>query len=767
MFLRGIRAALFIHRQSAKSYIILQGNSRALLLWLIFFKQKKKKKKKKKKQMHVFIFLLMLCLRVQGFFSIGSDTVLVKVGDSVTLHTSVKMNGEEMITWYSYEKVIAQITGDLSYICTDVQCNKGNERFRDRLKLDHQTGSLTITNIRTRDSGDYDVWISSNSSEKRFSVLAHGFPSEQDEMKKKIVKEEESVTLDPGVVKKTNDMMTWYFNDTLIAEISDDPNKTCTDVQCNEGTVRFRDRLEVNHQTGSLTIMNTRTTDSGLYELQITSRNNSVSISSIKSFIVIVTGVDVVKVAVSVKEGDSFTLHTDVETDQQEMILWYFNGIQIAEINGDQSKIFTDDWRTERFRDRLELDHQTGSLTINDPRYSDSGIYELLIFGIRVSIKIFSAAVHYVSAAERDEIMRTWVKEGESVTLDPGVVKKTNDVMTWYFDDILIAEINEDLNKTHTDDQSEDGDERFRDRLQLDNQTGSLTIMNTRIIDSGPYKLQIISRNNSVSISSIKSLSVTVIGFFGVDTDGVSLFVKEGDSFTLYTDVETDKQEIILWYFNGFQIAEINGDQSKIFTDDWRTKKFRDRLKLDHQTGSLTINDPRYSDSGIYHLRIFSNRRGSTSRKIFVVGIYGVEEYYIMGLSDGSLTLDPGEVKKPNDLMTWYFNDTLIAEITGDQSKICTDDQCKERFRGRLQMDHQTGSLTITNIRIKDTGYYKLLRSSSDISIIKSFDVRVHGEYHLVMFSKYVLRSCRWLAERNHKSTVYSRVHVQFFVRGK
>uniref|UniRef100_A0A8C1T7Q2 Immunoglobulin domain-containing protein n=1 Tax=Cyprinus carpio TaxID=7962 RepID=A0A8C1T7Q2_CYPCA len=375
--------------------------------------------------MHVSIFLL-LCLRVHGFFHAGSDTVSVKKGNSVTLHTGIKMNKEDLFIWFSNIKVIAEITGDLFYICTDVQCKDGDERFRDRLKLDHQTGSLTIMNTRTTDSGDYTVWTS-NSSYKWFSVLVHGFHSEQDKMKKKIVKEEEFVTLDPGVVKKTNDIMMWYFNDFLIAEINEDSNKTCTDVQCEDADGRFRDRLKLDHQTGSLTIMNTRTTDSGLYKLQITSRNNSVSISSINSFIVIVTdvsGVDIVKVAVSVKKGDSVTLHTDVQTDQQEMILWYFDGFQIAEINGDQSKIFTDDWRTERFRDRLKLDHQTGSLTITNTRYTESGIYELLIFDIRVSIKIFSATVHGVYSAEGDEIKAISVKEEESVSLDPGVVKK-------------------------------------------------------------------------------------------------------------------------------------------------------------------------------------------------------------------------------------------------------------------------------------------------------------------------------------------------------
>ncbi|ROL55102.1 hypothetical protein DPX16_0797 [Anabarilius grahami] len=203
-------------------------------------------------------------------------------GDSVTLHTGVQTNQQEEIKWYFSNTRIAQISGDLSLICTDVQCNNGTERFRDRLKLDHQTGSLTIMNISNTDYGEYKLKIfsSSSDSEKIFSVTVSGVsPAERDEVK--TVKEGESVTLDPGVTKNLNDLKTWYFNEILITEITGDQSKICTDVQCDE---RFRDRLKLNHQTGSLTIMNTRNTDSGEYKLKIIINNSSFSITRVKRF---------------------------------------------------------------------------------------------------------------------------------------------------------------------------------------------------------------------------------------------------------------------------------------------------------------------------------------------------------------------------------------------------------------------------------------------------------------------------------------------------
>ncbi|XP_026054654.1 uncharacterized protein LOC113040564 [Carassius auratus] len=194
---------------------------------------------------------------------VDGDRVSVSVmkGESVTLHTGVEMNPQDRFRWYFNDTRIAQITGNLSKICTDVQCNKGTERFRDRLKLDHQTGSLTIMNTTNTDSGLYKVHMSN--SIITFSVNVTGALGVDREVS---VKEGESVTLQTGVETNQEDRFRWYFNETCIAQISGDQTEICTDVQCPE---RFRDRLKLDHQTGSLTIMNITNTDSGEYTLQM------------------------------------------------------------------------------------------------------------------------------------------------------------------------------------------------------------------------------------------------------------------------------------------------------------------------------------------------------------------------------------------------------------------------------------------------------------------------------------------------------------------
>ncbi|KAL0149427.1 hypothetical protein M9458_055215, partial [Cirrhinus mrigala] len=215
-------------------------------------------------------------------------------------------------------------------------------------------------------------------------------------------------------------------------------------------------------------------------------------------------------------------------------------------------------------------------------------------------------------------------------------------------------------------------------------------------------------------------------GASGFGADREIVFVTEEDLVTLNTGVKTKQQERIIWYFNAIRIAQITGSQSKLCTDNQCIERFSDRLKLDHQTGSLTIMNIKITDSGEYKLKIINSN--SDSEKIFSVSAHDVPaaERNEMKRKEGdSVTVHPGEIKNQVYLMTWYFDDILIAEITGDQSKICTDEQCDERFRDRLKLDQQTGSLTIMNITKTDSGKYTLRTDSSIFSIIRGFSVTV------------------------------------------
>lgn len=80
--------------------------------------------------------------------------------------------------------------------------------------------------------------------------------------------------------------------------------------------------------------------------------------------------------AVSVMEGDPVTLNTDVTKQHHDIMLWYFNGIRIALINGGHSTSCLYDGEGGIFRDRLKVDYETGSLNITDIRSEHVGRYE-------------------------------------------------------------------------------------------------------------------------------------------------------------------------------------------------------------------------------------------------------------------------------------------------------------------------------------------------------------------------------------------------------
>ncbi|XDV23513.1 hypothetical protein PO909_028068 [Leuciscus waleckii] len=95
-------------------------------------------------------------------------------------------------------------------------------------------------------------------------------------------------------------------------------------------------------------------------------------------------------------EGDSVTLQSDVRIHEEQDILWKFRNETsfIAKINKKKQTFSTYDGADGRFRDRLKLDDQTGSLTITNTTTEHTGVYEVLITGVKMTSKTFSVSVY-------------------------------------------------------------------------------------------------------------------------------------------------------------------------------------------------------------------------------------------------------------------------------------------------------------------------------------------------------------------------------------
>ncbi len=101
--------------------------------------------------------------------------------------------------------------------------------------------------------------------------------------------------------------------------------------------------------------------------------------------------------SVSVTEGDSVTLHTDLtEIRKDDDVLWKYGAenSQIAKMKKKKHIFSTFNGTDGRFRDRLKLDSKTGSLTITNITTEHAGVYQLEITGAKKSSKTFSVSVH-------------------------------------------------------------------------------------------------------------------------------------------------------------------------------------------------------------------------------------------------------------------------------------------------------------------------------------------------------------------------------------
>ncbi|XDV23745.1 hypothetical protein PO909_028183, partial [Leuciscus waleckii] len=124
-----------------------------------------------KEMFHMLVLFCLCCLSLIGVFG---DSVSVMEGDSVTLNTDdteIRENEDIMWTFGDENYLLAKIKKKKQIVST---YNSTDERFRDRLKLDDQTGSLTIMNTTTEHAGVYKLQIiRAKKSSKTFSVSVY------------------------------------------------------------------------------------------------------------------------------------------------------------------------------------------------------------------------------------------------------------------------------------------------------------------------------------------------------------------------------------------------------------------------------------------------------------------------------------------------------------------------------------------------------------------------------------------------------------------
>ncbi|XP_056095287.1 SLAM family member 5-like [Rhinichthys klamathensis goyatoka] len=385
---------------------------------------------------------------------------------------------------------------------------------------------------------------------------------------------------------------------------------------------------------------------------------------------------DAVK-TVSVMEGDSPTLNTDVtETQKAELILWTFgpDSTRIAQINRLVNMVsfnpisrpihsvvsLYSNALDGRFRGRLELDDQTGDLTIRNIKTEHSGLYELQIFGGNVvtaqKFSIIVSARLPVPVIISDSSHCS--SSSSSCSLVCSVLNVCDATLSWYAGMSVLSSISaSDLSISL----SLPLEVEYQDKNTyscvlnnpISNQTTHLdinTLCHTCAVDESTIKTGGLSFSHIVLICvfvGVIVVAVAAVGLFTIHrkyrntnqmTDGVvpekvelkTVSVTVGDSITLNTGITKIQHcDVLQWRFaksgtdhtNPFDVItrlnELNNSGCHDH-DDRLIQVHDDRVHLDRKTGYLTINDIRLTDFGVYKLNIIRNGRDMISKTFLV-----------------------------------------------------------------------------------------------------------------------------------------------------
>ncbi|XP_026108479.1 SLAM family member 5-like [Carassius auratus] len=151
--------------------------------------------------------------------------------------------------------------------------------------------------------------------------------------------------------------------------------------------------------------------------------------------------------SVSVTEGDSVTLNTGVtEIHENDDIQWNFGNSLIAEMNRKVVIFNTFEVPDGRFRDRLKLDDQTGSLTITNITTEHAGVYQLEISGMKLTSKIFNVFIYArlpvpVISNNSSQCSSSSSSSEQNCSLVCSVVNVGHVTLSWYKGNSLLSSI--------------------------------------------------------------------------------------------------------------------------------------------------------------------------------------------------------------------------------------------------------------------------------------------------------------------------------------
>ncbi|XP_052458815.1 uncharacterized protein LOC128017457 isoform X11 [Carassius gibelio] len=461
--------------------------------------------------------------------------------------------------------------------------------------------------------------------------------------------------------------------------------------------------------------------------------------------------------------GDSLELIADYPKKDLE-VLWKYNIITFAEYQNDDFQ----EVKSELFSDRLKMNKDSISVTVTDLKLQDSGRFSIVaenksgqyktkgfvlhVHALVLSLEVLHTALvidmihlhsllrtdggHIRSCADPDVELHRAV--GDSLELITDYPKKDLEVL-WKYNIITFAEYqNNDFQEVKS--------ELFNDRLKMNKDSISVIVTDLKLQDSGRFS--IVAENKSGQYKTkgfvlhvhalVLSLEVLhtalVIDMIHLHsllrTDGghirscadpdVELHRAVGDSLELIADYPKKDLEV-LWKYNMITFAEYQNDDFQ----EVKCELFNDRLKMNKDSISVIVTDLKLQDSGRFSI-VAENKSGQYKTKGFVLHVHGscadpdVELHRAVG---DSLELIADYPKKDLEVL-WKYNIITFAEYQNDDFQ---EVKC-ELFNDRLKMNKDSISVTVTDLKLQDSGRFSIVaENKSGQYKTKGFVLHVHG----------------------------------------
>ncbi|ROL45389.1 CD48 antigen [Anabarilius grahami] len=393
--------------------------------------------------------------------------------------------------------------------------------------------------------------------------------------------------------------------------------------------------------------------------------------------------------------GNSLTLRTDLTGSDAE-IEWWFGSNRTLITTIEKGKIKYVD---KRFGESLQVERQTGDLTFANVSDEHNGVYELNIndvptkkFRVTVYARLPVPVILKYSPQCSSSSSSSSSSESKSVLLC-SVLDVSHVTLSWYKGSSLLSNISVSnlsisislpLEVEHQDRNTY----RCVINNPISNQTKHLDISGLcRTRSDGDHDwTEAVIRLVIAAVVGVAAVAAVVVlvydissvsesnrnrlrsefnsGVFGVETDEIK--VMAGDSFTLRTGLtEIQRDDDVEWRFgsNGTRITRIAAGNVTRHDDE----KFRGRLKLERQTGDLTITNVSNEHNGVYQLIIIIKNKKTSKR--FAVTVHATLPTPVI-FSDPSQCSERSRIVLCSVLnvshvtLSWYKENGLLSSIS-------------------------------------------------------------------------------------------------------